>query len=78
VPVWILVLIGIVLVAVLAAPSDHFKWLSIVLGGAVVVSFIIQLAIPQKAGLVSRMMASIGGSIILLAVATAVLLPFSA
>jgi hypothetical protein len=78
VPVWVLVIVGVVLVGVIASPSGYFKWLAIVLAGAVVLTFVVQLALPTKEGLVLRMMASIGGSAVLLAVGTAILLPFSA
>jgi hypothetical protein len=62
-----------VLVGVITAPSGIYRWLSVVLAVTVLLTFIIQLALPTKEGLVLRMAASIGGSVILLAVATAVL-----
>jgi hypothetical protein len=76
--VWVLVVIGVVLIGVLALRSDYFQWLSVLLAGAVLVTFVIQLALPAKEGLVLRMMASVGGSVILVAVATAILGPLSA
>jgi hypothetical protein len=39
----------------------------------VLLTFVIQLALPSKEGLVLRMAASVGGAAILLAVATGVL-----
>ena len=72
-PVWILAIIGVVLVAVLAAPDDYLDWLPVVLGGGVIVTFVIQLALPRKTGFVGRAMLSLGGLVILLALATAVL-----
>ena len=71
-PVWILAIIGVVLVAVLAAPDDYLDWLPVVLGGGVIVTFVIQLALPRKTGFVGRAMLSLGGLVILLALATAV------
>jgi hypothetical protein len=73
VPVWVVVIVGAVLVGTIAPPSDTYRWLSIDLVVAVLLTFIIQLALPSKQGLVLRMAASIGGAAILLAVATAVL-----
>jgi hypothetical protein len=73
VPVWILALVGVVLVAALAAPSDYLEWLPVVLGGAVVLTFVIQLALPRKTGFVGRATLSVCGVVVLLALATAVL-----
>ncbi len=71
VPVWVIALIGAV-VGVLSA-SAYLTWLPIVLAVAVLITFAIQLALQRKEGLVTRMMASIGGALVILAVATAVL-----
>ncbi len=57
----------------LAAPSGIYRWLAVVLAIVVLLTFIIQLALPSKEGLVLRMAASIGGAAVLLAVATGVL-----
>jgi hypothetical protein len=74
VPVWVVAIVGAVLVGVLATPAGLYRGLSLVLAVTVLLTFIIQLALPSKEGLVLRMAASIGGSAIVLAVATAVLL----
>lgn len=60
-------------VGVLAAPSGIYRWLAVVLAVVVLLTFIIQLALPTREGLVLRMAASIGGAAVLLAVATGVL-----
>jgi hypothetical protein len=73
VPVWILALVGVVLVAALAAPDDYLDWLPVVLAGSVVATFVIQLALPRKTGFVGRATLSLCGVVILLALATAVL-----
>ncbi len=72
-PVWILALVGIVLVAVLAAPGDYLDWLPVVLAGSVIATFVLQLALPRKTGFVGRATLSVCGVVILLALATAVL-----
>jgi hypothetical protein len=73
VPVWVAAIIGAVLVGTLSHPSGIYGWLSIVLVVSVLLTFIIQLALPTKEGLVERTAASIGGAVILLSVATGVL-----
>ena len=73
VPIWVVAIVGAVLVGVLASPAHIYGWLSIVLAVTILLTFIVQLALPTKEGLVMRMAASIGGAVILLAVATGVL-----
>jgi hypothetical protein len=71
-PVWIAALAGAVAVGVLA--GDRFLiWLPVVAAGAVLLTFVVQLALQRTSGLVDRMTASIGGSLVILAVATVVL-----
>jgi hypothetical protein len=74
VPVWIVVIIGIALVVILEDPSGRFRWFSIVFAFSILLTFVLQLALSQKEGLVVRMTISVGGSVLLLAGATAVLL----
>jgi hypothetical protein len=73
VPVWVVAIVGAVLVGTISRPSDIYDWLSVVLVVSVLLTFIIQLALSTKEGLVMRTAASIGGAVILLAVATGVL-----
>ena len=73
VPVWLVAIVGAVLVGLIASPSGIYRWLSIVLTVVVLLTFIIQLALPSKEGLVLRMAASIGGAVVLLSVATGIL-----
>ncbi|GAB3038318.1 hypothetical protein GCM10027052_16930 [Parafrigoribacterium mesophilum] len=72
-PVWVLVVVGAVLVGLLAVPAEYLTWLPIVLGAAVLLTFSIQLGIVRRAGLVTRVMVSVGGSVVILVIATAVL-----
>jgi hypothetical protein len=72
--VWGAAIVGAVLVGLIAQPAGRDGWFSLVLAGTILLTFIIQLALPTKQGLVLRMAASIGGAVIVLAVATAVLL----
>jgi hypothetical protein len=70
IPVWVVVAIGAVLVGVFVPHPAALGWLTIVLFGGVLVTFVIQLGLDEKQGLVNRVMASLGGAIVILAVAT--------
>ncbi len=61
VPVWSVAVVGSVLIGLLVLAAD------------VLLTFCIQLAIVQKEGLVDRMMACLGGSVVILGIATLVL-----
>lgn len=78
VPVWLLAIIGSILVGILSPSDEYYTWLAIVFAVATISTFCIQLFVRSKDGLVSRMMASIGGSLIILAIATGVLALISA
>ncbi len=73
VPVWSLAVIGSVLIGLIAPPPQYLDWLPFVLAADVLLTFCIQLAIVQKEGLVDRMMACLGGSVVILGIATLVL-----
>ena len=67
---WIIVVVGVVLVSVFSTRAEDYVWLSLLLALAILLSFVLQLAQPTTEGLVLRMTASIGGSVVLLAIAT--------
>lgn len=73
IPVWLVSLIGSVLIGLLSPADEYFSWLSIVLAFATILTFCIQLIVRSKDGLVERMMASLGGSVLILGAATGVL-----
>ncbi len=73
VPIWVVAIVGAVLVGLLTSPSHMYGWLSIVLVVSIILTFIIQLALSTKEGLVMRTAASIGGAVIVLAIATGIL-----
>ncbi|MFA4840256.1 MAG: hypothetical protein WC580_00945 [Agrococcus sp.] len=75
-PVWALALVGAVLVGVLQ-PSDGIIWLPIVLGACTLTAFAIQLGGPTVPGLVDRLAAAVAGSVVILAVASAILVPLT-
>ena len=70
---WLAVLAGAVLVGAFAGGA-FLTWIPVVAAGAVLLTFVIQLSLQRKEGLVNRMIASIGGSVAILAVATVVLI----
>jgi purine-cytosine permease-like protein len=72
VPVWALALVGAVVVIIAVPGADHLQALQTVMVGAVFATFGIQLAIVQKVGFVDRVMASLVGAAVILAIATAV------
>ncbi len=72
IPAWLLVVVGALLVGFLSPRADAIGWLPVVLFGGVIVTFAIQIGVDEKVGLVNRVMVSLGGSVIILAVATAV------
>ncbi len=73
VPVWSLAVVGPVLIGLLAPHTQYLGWLPLVLAADVLLTFCIQLVIVQKEGLVDRMMACLGGSVVILGIATVVL-----
>ncbi|RFA07253.1 hypothetical protein B7R21_13590 [Subtercola boreus] len=72
-PVWLLALVGAVLTGVLADPASHLVFLAVILGGVVILTFVVQLGLSRPEGFVDRCSASIAGSVVILAVATLVL-----
>lgn len=73
VPVWGLTIVGAVLIGLLSPQGQYLTWLPIALAAAVLFTFCLQLATLRKEGFVNRVMASLGGSVVILGIATAVL-----
>ncbi len=71
-PVWVASLAAAAVIAVTSAPGQQVTWLAIALAGAVIVTFFIQLGIQRKDGFVVRAMASIGGAVVILAIASGI------
>lgn len=72
-PVWVLTAAAAVVIGLTSVPEQRLTWVGITFAGVVVASFIIQLAIQKKEGFVVRTMASIGVSLVILAITTGVL-----
>jgi len=71
-PVWVLSLAGAIVIAVALPRDQYLTWVAIVLAGAVILTFLIQLALRRKEGFVVRAMASMGVSAVILAFASGV------
>ena len=70
---WLAAIVAAVLVGAFA--DDAFlNWIPVAAAGVVLLTFVVQLSLQRKEGLVNRIIASIGGSIAVLAVATVVLI----
>ena len=72
VAVWIAATLGAVAVGLFAADS-FLTWLPVVLAGCALLTFVVQLALKRKEGLVTRMIASIAGAVVIIGLATLVL-----
>jgi len=72
IPVWVGAVVAAILIALLAREA-YLVWMPITMAAAVIVSFAIQLGIQRKDGYVTRVMASVGGAFVILAVATGIL-----
>lgn len=77
VPVWMLSILAVIAVGVFVSPGDYLLFLPLVLGLALVVTFGIQLVVPVRKGFVDRVSASLGGAVLVLAIATVVLAPLA-
>ena len=71
-PVWLLSLAGAVVIAITLPRDQYLTWVAVVLAGAVILTFLIQLGLRRSDGFVTRAMASIGVSALILAVASGV------
>lgn len=69
---WLAALAGAVLVGVFA--GDRFlTWIPVVAAAVLLLTFVIQLSLQRKEGLVNRIIASVGGTLVVLGVTTVVL-----
>ncbi|WP_353807244.1 hypothetical protein [Agromyces sp. SYSU T00194] len=68
VPVWAAALAASALV-VLVAPDRPVAWLSVSLGGCIVLAFALQLATRTPAGYLARVRDSLGGAVVIIGVA---------
>lgn len=71
-PVWLTTLAAAIVVGI-AAGEAFLTWLPLVLAGVLLLTFAIQLVLSRKEELVTRMIFSIGGALVILVIATVVL-----
>ena len=71
IPVWVVALLGALVVG-FVAPDAAFVWLPVVMAGSILLTFVIQMGLSRKEGLVSRIVASLAGALVILVVATVV------
>lgn len=70
--IWLLAVVGS-LIALLAAPSGQAQtWIALTAGGCVLATFLVQLAGGRASGYLFRAMASVVGSMLVLAVASGI------
>ena len=71
-PVW-LTTIALAVVVGVVARETFMTWLPVALAAVVLLTFVIQLLLSRKEELVTRMIFSIGGALVILVAATVVL-----
>lgn len=69
IPVWVAAVVGALAVGVFA-PFSPLVWIPVVMAASVLLTFAIQLGLARKEGLVERIIASLGGAVAILALAT--------
>jgi hypothetical protein len=71
-PVWVLLALAAGFILLSVPVHAHLLWFSVSLAAGIILTFCIQLGLDRKEGLVNRVMASLGGSVVVLAIATGV------
>jgi hypothetical protein len=70
-PVWFAVLIALVVVAIVVPMNAWWSIFPAIAAGAVLLTFIIQVSLQSKEGLVMRMLVTVTGVVVVLAIASA-------
>lgn len=73
-PVWLAVIAALVVVALLVSPTGWWPLLPAIAAGSVLLTFVIQVSLQSKDGLVMRMLVTISGVMVLMIIASAVTL----
>ena len=69
-PVWISVVVAVVIAALSLPASQWWAVLPAIAGGAMIMTFSIQVSLQSKDGLVMRMLVTVTGAIVLLILAS--------
>ncbi len=73
VPVWILVALATLIVALATPGFAFFTWLPIVLAASIILTFCIQLSLQRKEGFNGRLTLSTTGALVIVAVGALIL-----
>ena len=73
IPIWGFAVVVAVAIGVFVPIGEAIRWMPIAMAVAVLLTFVVQIVFVQQHGLVDRVMLSIGGAILILAVATGIL-----
>ncbi len=71
-PVWVVVAAAAVVVALLVPREQWWGILPVIAAGAMLLTFVIQVSLQSKDGLVTRMLVTVSGVFVLLALASLV------
>ena len=77
-PVWFAVVAAVVMVGLLLPTTEWWAVLPAIAGGAMILTFIIQVSLQSKDGLVNRILVTVTGAILLLIAASIVTLVITA
>lgn len=71
-PVWLAMIAAVVIVGLTVPASEWWAVLPAIAGGAMIMTFVIQVSLQSKDGLVMRMLVTVTGAFVLLAIASVV------
>lgn len=69
-PVWLAVIAALVVVGLVVPVTQWWAFLPAIAGGAMIMTFVIQVSLQSKDGLVMRMLVTVSGAFVLLALAS--------
>lgn len=73
-PVWAAVIAGLAILLIVGRPAVWLPSIPVIGAGAMLLTFVIQVSLQSKDGLVHRMLVSVSGIVLLLAAASIVIL----
>ncbi len=73
-PVWAAVIAGLAILLLVGRPAVWLPSIPVIGAGAMLLTFVIQVSLQSKDGLVHRMLVSVSGIVLLLAAASIVIL----
>jgi uncharacterized membrane protein len=78
IPVWVAVVVGLVVLVTVGREDVWIPSLPVIAAGALLLTFIVQVSLQSKDGLVHRMLVSVTGVIVILAIASLAILALTA